>query len=105
MSMGPVNGDRYSEVMVHVIGILGEITSEWDSGEISPDTRLGSLNLESINFVYFIAELQQKYGLKQTLLARIRAAGLPLSDLSVADIAGFVEDLRGTDGQRREVIS
>jgi acyl carrier protein len=88
-------GDSDGEVLAHVLGILEEITSEWDIGEISADSRLAELNLESINLVYFIAELQQKYGLEQHLFTRVRSAGRPLAELRVADIAKFIQDIRG----------
>lgn len=96
------NGDGYGEVLAHVIGILQEITADWDVGDISPDSRLAALNLESINFVYFIAELQQKYALQQQLFTRIRAADRPLADLRVVDVVDFVQEMRGAGEQRRE---
>ena len=34
---------NYDEVLAHVLAILDEITSGWDVGSISPDTRLGDL--------------------------------------------------------------
>jgi acyl carrier protein len=90
-------GDGPGEVMDHVIGILREITADWDVGEISAESRLAILNLESINLVYFIAELQQKYGLQQRLFTQIRSAGRPLADLRVADIVNFVQEIRGSE--------
>jgi len=80
-----------------VIGILREITADWDVGEISAESRLAILNLESINLVYFIAELQQKYALQQRLFTQIRSAGRPLADLRVVDIVNFVQELRGSE--------
>jgi|ERR1700737_1480611 acyl carrier protein len=96
------NDDGYGEVLAHVIGILQEITADWDVGEISAGSRLATLNLESINLVYFIAELQQKYALQQQLFTRIRAADRPLADLRVADVVDFVREMRGAREPRRE---
>ena len=87
-------GDGRDEVMAHVIGVLEAITGDWDVGEISADSRLAALSLESINLVYFIAELQQTYGLQQQLFTRIRSAARPLADLRVADIVDFVQEIR-----------
>jgi acyl carrier protein len=98
------NGDGYGEVLAHVIGILKEITGDWDVGEISAESRLAALNLESINFVYFIAELQQKYALQQRLLARIRSTDQPLADLRVVDVVDFVQEIRGDRQGRREEV-
>lgn len=88
-------GDPRGEVLAHVLAILEEITADWDVGKISADSRLADLNLESINLVYLIAELQQKYELQQQLFTRIRSAGRPLAELRVADIAEFVQEIRG----------
>jgi acyl carrier protein len=98
--------DPDGEVLAHVLGILEEITGDWDVGKISADSRLADLNLESINLVYFIAELQQKYGLQQHLFTRIRSAGRPLAELRIADIADFVQEIRGArDAPRKESSS
>jgi acyl carrier protein len=99
------NSDGYGEVLAHVIGILTEITGEWDVGEISAESRLAALNLESINFVYFIAELQQKYALQQRLLTRIRSTDRSLADLRVADLVDFVQEVRNDGQERREEAS
>lgn len=80
----------------HVIRILGDITADWDVGQIAPDTRLGDLGLESINLVYLIAEIQQYYGLQDLLFRRLVAAGIPINDLSVADVVGFIDEIRAT---------
>ena len=88
------NGDERDDVMAHVIGVLEVITGEWDVGEISADSRLAALSLESINLVYFIAELQQTYGLQQQLFTRIRSADRPLGELRVADVVDFVQEIR-----------
>lgn len=93
--------DRDAEVLAHVIGILEEITSDWDVDAISPDSLLADLNLESINLVYFIAELQQTYGLQQRLLTRIRAADQHLTRLRVADVVQLVQELRCAQEEAR----
>jgi acyl carrier protein len=94
--------DSDGEVLAHVLSILEEITADWDVGTISAESRLAELNLESINLVYFIAELQQSYGLKQHLFARIRSAGRPLGELQVADIAEYVQEICGAREARGE---
>jgi acyl carrier protein len=105
MMIAQANGDAYGEVLAHIVGILQEITAEWDVGEISADSRLATLNLESIDLVYFIAELQQKYALQQQLFTRIRAADQALADLRVVDVVDLVQELRGAREQRREELS
>jgi acyl carrier protein len=101
-----VNSGGQGDVLAHVISILADITSDWDPGVISATTRLGALNLESINFVYFIAELQQKYALQQRLLARIKSTDTPFADLMVGDVAAFVQEVRGPqEGRNGEAAS
>ena len=95
-------GDGRDAVMVHVIGVLEAITDEWDVGEISADSQLGALNLESINLVYFIAELQQTYRLQQRLFTRIRSADRSLTELRVSDVVDFVQEIRGARHRREE---
>jgi|SRR5690349_14263394 len=90
------------EVLAHVLAILEEVTSGWDVGTISSESRLGDLHLESINLVYFIAEIQQSYGLENRLVAQIRSFGRPLGELRVADIADFVHAIRDGQDIRRE---
>jgi len=85
-----------------MISVLKEITGDWDVGEISATTQLGALNLESINFVYLIAELQQKYGLRQRFLTRIRSIERPIADLRVAELVDLVEEIRYAREERRE---
>ena len=90
------------EVLEHVIRILEEITDDWDVGPISAESRLASLNLESINLVYFIAEIQQKYGLRQQLFTRIRSAARVLGDLRVGDIVDFVHEIQLSGAEQHE---
>jgi acyl carrier protein len=100
------NGAERGEVLAHVVGVLEEITGEWDVGRISADSRLSALNLESINLVYFIAELQQTYGLQQELFTRIRSTAQSLGDLRVGDIVDFVDEIqRGGAAGRQEPAS
>jgi acyl carrier protein len=99
------NGHGHGEVLAHVIRVLEEITDDWDVEQISADSQLAALNLESINLVYFIAELQQKYGLQQQLFTRIRSTGRLLGDLRVADIVEFVHEIHDARGRREEPSS
>ena len=95
-------GDERDAIMAHVIAVLEAITDEWDVGEISADSRLAALTLESINLVYFVAELQQTYGLQQQLFTRIRSADRPLAELRVADVVDFVQEIRAARQRERE---
>jgi acyl carrier protein len=85
-----------NEVLPYVIQVLREVTADWDVGEISAETSLGNLGLESINLVYFIAELQQHYGLQDRLFTRLRTSGRPVPDLRVSDVVDLVEASRST---------
>jgi acyl carrier protein len=73
-----------------VIGILSDIVADWDVGEISADTSLGNIVLESISLVYLIGDLQQHYNLQDQLLQKLRESGTKVTDLRVGDIVDFV---------------
>jgi hypothetical protein len=86
-------GVERSAILRYVTDILTEITAEWDVGEISHESRLGDLGLESISLVYLIAEIQQHYHLQDLLFNRLRAAGIPIHDLCVTDVVGFIYEI------------
>jgi hypothetical protein len=99
------SSDASDQVLKHAIRVLQEVTAEWDVGPISADTRLGGLGLESINLVYFIAELQQHYGLGGRLLAGLTTSGRLLTDWRVSEVVALIEQSRsslrtgGTEGR------
>jgi acyl carrier protein len=78
------------DILAYLTKILTEITAEWDVGEISPETRLDSLGLESISLVYLIGEVQQHYNLQNVLFEKLRAAAIMITDLRVADVVDMV---------------
>ncbi len=84
----------------YVVEILEDITAEWDIGEITPETSLGELGLESISLVYLLGEVQQRYELQDRLFEKLRAEESILIDLCVSDVVDDVcELLNGrTDG-------
>jgi acyl carrier protein len=82
-------------ILQYVTEILREITADWDVGEISAASSLGQLGLESINLVYFIAEVQQHYDLRDALFNQLRADQTLLVDRSVGDIVDMVQAIRG----------
>jgi acyl carrier protein len=90
------DGERSMEreaILQYVVGILREITADWDVGEITAETCLGNLGLESISLVYLIAEIQQHYDLRDLLFKRLRAAEVNITLLRVADIVDLVSEL------------
>lgn len=99
-----VSSDASDQVLEHVIRVLQEVTAEWDVEPISADTRLGSLGLESINLVYFIAELQQHYRLQGRLLAGLTTSGRLLTEWRVSEVVTLIGQSRsspmgGTEGR------
>lgn len=80
-------------ILQYVVGILREITADWDVEEINADTGLGNLGLESISLVYLIAEIQQHYNLQDLLFKRLRAAEVNITLLRVGDIVDLVSEL------------
>lgn len=74
--------------------ILGDIAEDWDATDVSLDTRLIDLGIESISLVYLIAEMQQHYGLNDRLFRKMRAEGSLLKDMTVGAILRSIEELR-----------
>lgn len=83
--------------------ILTDVTEDWDVGEITVDTRLIDLGMESISLVYLIAELQQSYGLGNELFRKMRAEGLLLKEMTVGDVLISVSDLVKVGGLGEKV--
>jgi acyl carrier protein len=81
-------------ILDYVTDILREITADWDVGEITAVTSLGHLGLESINLVYFIAEVQQHYDLHDALFDQLRADETLLVNRRVGDIVDMVQAIR-----------
>jgi acyl carrier protein len=84
--------NRISEAEIYreVIAILQEITSDWDVGVISPETRLGDVLLESISAVYFIGDLQHRFELQDRLFEKLRTLGVKIADLHVLDVVNLI---------------
>ena len=93
----PAHEDRQAvepEVIYREIHkLLVELTEDWDVGEISAATRLGDVILESIAVVYFVGDLQQRYGLGDRLFHEIRASTVKLPELTVGDVVELVQRL------------
>lgn len=68
--------------------ILADVTADWDiePGEITLETRLVDIGMESISLVYLIAELQQAYGLGDRLFQKMREEGSLLKDMTVGTV-------------------
>lgn len=84
-----------SEVEGFIVELLREVTEGWDLGAVSGATVLGSLGLESINLVYLIAELQERYALGDALIERLRADQIDIRALPVTGMAALVIDVGG----------
>lgn len=90
----PSSGHEDDSTYSVVAGMLEEITEEWDAGPITADTCLGSLGLESINLVYFIAELQQQFDLQDRLFKKLIADNMNITNLQVGDVVRFIQELK-----------
>lgn len=84
------------EIFQTVKDILEDVAEDWDVDDITPDTRLVDLGMESISLVYLVAELQQHYELGDKLFAKMRAEGTLLKDMSVNDVLTSIHTLSQT---------
>lgn len=82
--------DIYREVTT----ILEEITEECDGAPITADAKLDSFGIESVNLVYVIAEIQQKYDLKDLLFKKLIADNRDILSLDVSELVGYIHELK-----------
>lgn len=92
---------REETVMSDVIGILTEMTSDWDlddfHGAITGQTRLvADLAMESVDFVQLMVAIEQKYGIRNFAAEKLLTVhGQIVSELEVHQVARFVAGLLG----------
>jgi hypothetical protein len=84
------NVNKRDEIFNFIIEMLKDISADYDVGEISAETQLGSVVLESISLVYLIGDLQQHYQLQDLLLQRLRRAKVHIKCMRVADMVDLV---------------
>jgi hypothetical protein len=84
--------------------LLQDINDDSDSGEVTLETRLVDLGLESISLVYLMAELQQMHGLGDALFRLMRGKGMLMKDMSVGDILNSLHALIGLPGAGRRAV-
>ena len=76
--------------------LLSDTQEDWEPSEVTPDTRLIDLGLESISLVYLIAELQQIYGLGDRLFRKMREDETFLKDMTAGDVVNSLAALLKT---------
>lgn len=90
--MTAVTYDDAYKVMQEIFEDLADDLGE-DEIELSPDSKVLDLGVESISLVYLISELQQNYGLGDQLFRKMREEDRLLKDMSVDDILKAVVEL------------
>jgi acyl carrier protein len=93
MANTTVSDQKVAEIFGALKEILADINEDWDVGEVTYDTRLVDLGMESISLVYLIAELQQTYDLEDKLFRKMRSEGSLLKDMAVGDILTSLNEL------------
>ena len=72
---------------------MNDVAEDWDVGEITPETLLIDIGMESISLVYLLAELQQHYDLGDRLFGKMRAEGALLKEMNVNDVLTLIQSL------------
>ncbi len=93
-------GTDRKPILKEVIGILEDMTSDWDlefSGGIGPDTRLiGDLAFESIDMVQLVVAIEERFKRRDLPIEKLLMEdGRYVDDLRVGDVAGFLEEHLG----------
>jgi acyl carrier protein len=84
--------------------LLIDINDGGDCGEVTLDTQLVDLGLESISLVYLLAELQQMYGLGDALFRQMRSEGTFVKQMSVGDVVNSLQTLVSTSGAAKRTL-
>lgn len=90
--MTAVTYDNAYKVMQEIFEDLADDLGE-DEIELSPQSKVLDLGVESISLVYLISELQQNYGLGDQLFRKMREEDQLLKDMTVDDILKAVVEL------------
>ena len=82
----------YNDVMQVLTEIFEDLGDELeiDTDDLAPNQLLLDLGMESISLVYLISELQQHFGLGDTVFKSLRDEGRLLKDMTVKDIVDAV---------------
>jgi acyl carrier protein len=96
MSQDRIQTTNAETILADLIGMLKELTSDWDtgfSGEITGETSLmGDLAFESVDVVHLIVAIQERYGKQNIPFEKlIMENGRYVSDLRVSRIAEFLK--------------
>lgn len=83
------------------IALLQELTSDWDTGldeGFQPTTAIvGDLGFESLDVVYLVTAIEQKYGRRDLPFEKLLMVdGRYVDDLTVAQIAEFLHEHLGS---------
>lgn len=83
------------------IELLEELTSDWDTGLDEPlnanTAIVGDLGFESLDVVYLVTAIEQKYGRRDLPFERLLMVdGRYVDDLTVSQIAEFLHEHIGS---------
>jgi len=80
--------------------ILTDVLEDFDLDdmEITRETRLIELGVESISLVYLVSELQQHYGLEDAVFRKLREEGKLLTEMNAGDVVDAVVAVRAASG-------
>ena len=90
------------DIFDYVLELLREITADLDVPDISGDTQLGELGIESISLVYFIGELQRHFQLDDRLFENLRETRRNIIDLDLSTLLHLIEDTINGCAPRKE---
>ncbi|MBK1635014.1 phosphopantetheine-binding protein [Rhodovulum adriaticum] len=84
-----ISRENVLAVLTEVFEDLGD-DLELETTDLTPDSKLLDLGLESISLVYLVSELQQHFGLGDRVFKALREEGRLLKDMTVDDIVTSV---------------
>ncbi|MCB1994304.1 MAG: sulfotransferase [Burkholderiaceae bacterium] len=92
-------GETVESVQARIIGILGELTADWDLDlTMGPDTTMvADIGFASIDFIQLVVAIENAYKRKLGFQDLLMRNGSYVSDLSVREFAVFVADRLSDD--------
>jgi len=78
-------------VLAFVVEILNDINT--DDGVVAAETRLGSLDFDSLCLVILINEVQERFGLGCLFQTKLETDLIDIRELTVSEVAGVASSV------------
>lgn len=78
------------EILSAVLGTFRDLTADLDGPEIGAHTMLKGLGVRSMNLLFALAQLQDRFGLRDEMFREAVSDGVPFDEHTLGDVARFI---------------